>query len=114
MSVRVSAPDGQGLLDEIRKQIDHGQIETWARTEDAGFRHVTPDGQWADKAWLKPELNDNSLRFILRPRGKAVAREVFAVYQCRFIEMLIKHVPDKFKEARASSNPEGDDASIQG
>jgi hypothetical protein len=42
-----------------------------------------------------------------------VTREIFAVYHGRFIEMLIAHVPGYFTDARATPNPDNDEAALQ-
>ena len=115
MAVRAMTDDAQGLLDEVKKQIDEGDIETWAYDSDGDFSHTAFSGQWKGKAWLRPKVEKERLRLrIIKPENKKVAREVFAVYQGRFIEMLVKHVPDLFTDARATPNPDADEPSLEG
>ena len=105
--------DAQGMLDEINSQIELGDIETWACNNAGEFTHTASSGQWKNKAWLRPVVEDKRLRFrFLRPKDKTVSREVFAVYQGRFIEMLIAHVPGYFTDVRATPNPENDEAAL--
>ncbi len=111
MAVRAMSNDAEGLLKAIKKQIDAGHIDTWSYDSDGDFTH-TPE-QWKNQAWLRPTAEKERLRVrIIKPQNKALAREVFAVYQGRFIEMLVKHVPDLFTDARATPNPDTDEPSV--
>jgi hypothetical protein len=111
MAVRAISDDAQGLLKEIKKQIDAGHIDTWSYDSDGDFTHTPP--QWKNQAWLKPTVEKERLRLrIMKRKNKALAREVFAVYQGRFIEMLVKHVPDLFSDARATPKPATDEPSV--
>jgi hypothetical protein len=113
MAVRAITDDAQGLLDAIIWQIDSGLIETWAYNRAGAFTHTASSGQWKNKAWLMPVVEDKRLRFkFLKPKDKTVTREFFAVYQGRFIEMLIEHAPEHFTDVRATPNPEKDEAKL--
>jgi hypothetical protein len=112
MAVRAMTSDAQRLLDKIKEQIDEGHIDTWAYDGAGDFTH-TPD-QWKNKAWLRPQVEDDRLRLrILKPKKKGLPREVFAVYQGRYIEMLIKHAPNLFTDARATPNPDNDEPQLE-
>jgi hypothetical protein len=112
MAVRAMTDDAQGLLDEIKEQIDGGHIDTWVYDKDGDFTHTPP--QWKNKAWLKPKVEKERLRLrIIKQQNTALSREVFAVYQGRFIEILVKHVPDLFTDARATPNPDNDEPSVE-
>src|ERR1700722_13955868 len=114
MSVRAFTNDAAGLLARIKKLIDQGHIETWAYDKDGDFTHIPP--QWKNKAWLRPQVKSDVLRFvILNTEGILLTREIFAVYHGRFIEMLIAHVADRFSNACASPNPvSGDEPALEG
>ena len=112
MAARALTDDAQGLLDEIKEQIDQGHIDTWAYDKEGDFTHTPP--QWKDKAWLRPKVENDRLRLrIIKPKNEGLTREVFAVYHGRFIEMLIKHVPGDFTDARATPNPEKDEPALE-
>jgi hypothetical protein len=110
MAVRLFTADAKGLLAEIKKQIRNGEIQTWSVDSAGDFTHVTHDGQWKNKAWMRPtEYSDRLLLNIIRPKGGSISRPVYAVYHGRFIEMAIEHVFEMFSVARATpSADEGD------
>lgn len=114
MSVRASTNDAAGQLARIKRLIDQGHIDTWAYDKDGDFTHTPP--QWANKAWLRPQVKSDVLRFvIIKPEDTPLTREIFAVYHGRFIEMLIAHVADRVTNACASPNPvSGDEPALEG
>lgn len=109
MSVRALTSDAAGLLGKIKRLIDQGHVTTWQYDSDGDFTH-TPS-QWLNKGWLKPHKDSDRLRLNFVAPTSGASREVFAVYQGRFIEMLVKHVPDYFTDARATPNPDDNDSS---
>jgi hypothetical protein len=114
MAVRALTDDARGLLDAIKELIDEGHIATWAYDRNGDFTHTASGGQWKNKAWLRPVIHEDRLRFrFLKPKANEVTREIFAVYHGRFIEMLIAHVPGYFTDARATPNPDNDEAALQ-
>jgi hypothetical protein len=111
MAIRAFTDNGRSLLARIRGLIDQGHIDTWSYDKDGDFTHTPP--QFKNKAWLHPEVQNDRLRLrIIPPEGQPLTREVFAVYQGRFIEMLIAHVPDYFTQASAGANPVNDEPSL--
>ena len=111
MAVRLFTTDSEALLQEIKRQIRAGDIQTWSVDSEGDFTHVTHDGQWKNKAWMRPrKLDDRLLLNIIRPKGGSTARPVYAVYHGRFIEMAIEHVSDLFTAARAT--PDADDGDL--
>jgi hypothetical protein len=50
---------------------------------------------------------------VVKTEDIPLTREVSAIYNGRFIEMLISHVPDKFTSASASANPADDEPALQ-
>ena len=110
MAVRLFTTDPKKLLEEIKRQIKKGEIQTWSVNTKDEFTHTTHDGQWKNKAWMRPKICDDRLLLnIIRPRGGSIPRPVYAVYHGRFIEMAIEHVSKLFTGARATPDPvEGD------
>ena len=110
MSVRAYTEDAAGLLTRVKALIDGGHITTWSYDTDGDFTH-TP-AQWKNKAYLRPEEKSDCLRFRFVNIQTPLTREVFAVYQGRFIEMLVAHVPKRFTQAIATSNPATDEPTL--
>lgn len=105
MAARLYTTDAKALLAEIKKQISNREIETWSVDSEGDFTHVTHDGQWKNKAWMRPTCYSDRLQLnIIRPKGGSVSRPVYAVYHGRFIEMAIEHVSKMFSVARATPN----------
>ena len=106
MSIRAFTDDSTALLARIKRLIDQGQITTWKYDPEGDFTHTTSSGQWANKAWLRPEVHSDKLRLvILKPKGMPLTREVYAVYHGRFIEMLLNHFDSEFTEVTATALP---------
>jgi hypothetical protein len=110
MAIRLFTTNSKGLLEEIKRQIKAGEIQTWSVDSEGDFTHVTHDGQWKNKAWMRPRLySDRLLLNIIRPQSGSISRPVFAIYQGRFIEMALEHVADRFTDARATPNADAGD-----
>lgn len=108
MAIQFFTSNPSGLLAAFKKAIDQGHIVTWSYDSVSDFTH-TPS-QWVNKAWLRPNLLSDRLQFnIVRPEGKTVSWEVFAVYQGRFIESMTLHLHDSFSLATATSRPTTED-----
>jgi len=106
MSIRAFTDDAAGLLAGIKKLIDQNHITTWRYDNDGDFTHTASSGQWNGKAWLRPQVKSDMLRFvILNTEGIPLTREIFAIFHGRFIEMLMAHMSNKFTRASASPNP---------
>jgi hypothetical protein len=111
MSVRVFSDDSASLLTRIKTLIDEGHITTWEYDRDGDFTH-SPN-QWRGRAYLRPEVQEDKLRLtIIRTQGEPLTREVFSVYQGRFIEMLSAHVYKRFTSAVASPSPVQGEAAL--
>jgi hypothetical protein len=90
--VRVYAEDGEQLLNNIKSAIANGDITTWEATSQGSFTHTASSGQWKNKAWFRPTIDDKGIVFnIIRPKGGKVSKEVYAVYHGRLSEMLLAH-----------------------
>jgi hypothetical protein len=90
--IRVFASNPQELLTAIGKAIADGEIATWQATSQGSFTHTAASGQWKNKEWFRPSVDDKGIVFnIIRPKGGNVSKEVYAVYHGRFSEMLLAH-----------------------
>ncbi len=100
MSVIINTAAPEALLKKIKKAIDDRIVETWEYDKDGDFTH-TPT-QRKNKAWLRPSVQSNVLRFeLLPPQNTTPTKEVIGVYHGRFIEMLIAHFGNDFTRASA-------------
>jgi hypothetical protein len=102
MALIIKTTNPSALLVLIKQQIDNKKIETWAYDSDGDFTH-TPD-QWKLKAWFKPVIYKEELRFgILGPKNIELSTVIYGVYHGRFIEMLLSHFDKNFSDAIATS-----------
>lgn len=89
------------LLASLKLAICESHITTWA--EINGYFTHTPY-QWARKAWFRPSIQGNELRFaIIRPQGGVINREVYAVYHGRFVETMLAHFDYQFNSGYATA-----------
>jgi hypothetical protein len=102
MAVIVKTDAPSSLLKAIRKAIDDKKVETWSYDSDGDFTH-TP-AQWLRKAWLRPKVYTNELRFgILGQANTKLSKTIYGVYHGRFIEMLLDHFDNDFTLANATA-----------
>ena len=100
-------PSPHKLLASFKEAIAKGHIATWSDI-NGDFTH-TPT-QWARKAWLRPTVVGNELRFaIIRPQSSNISTEVYAVYHGRFIETMLAHFDNQFTQGHASAMPVASD-----
>jgi hypothetical protein len=102
MSLSIKTTDPAGLLKDIKAAIDKKTVETWVYDSDGDFTH-TPQ-QWFKKAYLRPKTAVGELRFgVVGIQGVKLSKELYGVYQGRFIEMLTIHFDSKFTLASATA-----------
>lgn len=102
MAIIVQTNNPTGLLASIKKAIDNKEVETWSYDNDGDFTH-TPE-QWHKKAWLRPRIYPNELRFgILGPKDVKLSKTIYGVYHGRFIEMLLSHFDNSFITVSATA-----------
>lgn len=102
MAIIITNAKPQALLDKIYKAIDDKKIVTWSYDDDKDLTHDVT--QWKNKAWFRPKVYPNELRFgILGQKEAKLSTEVYAVYHGRFIEMLLAHFDSDFGHAIATS-----------
>ncbi|MCX6168663.1 MAG: hypothetical protein NTX65_04965 [Ignavibacteriales bacterium] len=95
MALLISTSTPENLLKLIKKTIDDKAVDTWTYDKDGDFTHTPP--QWKNKAWLRPSIQSNILKFIIvSPENVILTKEVIGVYHGRFIEMLLVHFDEKF------------------
>ena len=98
------------LLARIKQLIDNGSIKTWAYDSDGDFTH-TPT-QWNKKAWLRPVITTTGLQLTFIAPSSGGSREVYAVYQGRFQEMMIVHFFKSFTTSSCTPEPVGRDSAV--
>jgi hypothetical protein len=104
MAIYLMTADAAKLLADFKNKIRQGHIVTWSCDTDGDFTH-TPQ-QWAQKAWLRPQLLPDRLRLaILKPTGSNVTWPIYGVFHGRFIESMIEHCNALFTSAQATPNP---------
>jgi hypothetical protein len=104
MAVRVFCDSPKSLLESIKRAIREGSVETWALDIDGDLTH-SPE-QWKDKAWFRPVIEDDQIRFnILGQKNVAMSKTIYGVYHGRFIEMLLAHFDTQFSRATATALP---------
>jgi hypothetical protein len=110
MAIQFETTTPKKLLAAYKKAIDDGHVTTWAYDEDGDFTHTAD--QWNKKAWLRPKVVEGTaLAFnIIKPKEATLSSAIYAIYHGRFIETMLRHCDGLFSSARASSMPEGDDA----
>jgi hypothetical protein len=92
----------QALLNDFKKKIDQGHVTTWSYDKDGDFTH-TPD-QWAYKAWMRPSIDVNGLRFNFVSNVKQVTtKALYGVYHGRLAESVVTHCDDLFTEVSATA-----------
>lgn len=111
MSINLDTSDPSKLLTEFKAAIAAKKIVTWSVDSDGDFIH-TPE-QWKNLGWLRPHIRQGSLvmTFIGRQTPPST-REVFAVYQGRFIESMIVHCSKLFNKATATADPTAEDSKV--
>jgi hypothetical protein len=119
MSISFVTSDPKKLLAAVVQAIDNhaankpGQrIDTWRyvlHQQHYFFTHTSRN--WADKAWLRADIEDGKLTFYVRQvQDVPLTRDTYAYYVGHLAETLIRHFPSLFIVARSTPNPNGDDA----
>ncbi|MCH8012003.1 MAG: hypothetical protein IIA61_08670 [Candidatus Marinimicrobia bacterium] len=102
MAIIVKTQNPSGLLSKIKKAINDKSIDTWSYDSDGDFTHK-PE-QWKNKAWLRPKVYSNELRFgILGQKDTELTKYLYGVYHGRFIEMLLNHFDSDFNQVQATA-----------
>lgn len=107
MAVIVMTTKPRGFVASICHVIDEGHIDTWTYENHEDKIYFTHSAQqWNRRAYLRPNEGRGLVTFnVIKPKSKPVSRFVFAIYEGRFIEMLVAHFPTSFTLAAATPNP---------
>ena len=90
MAIFVKTTNPQELVNNIKKQIEDGKIDTWLCDKEGDFTHNTE--QWRYHAWLRPVVESDRVVFgILGRKVKNVSVLDYAIFHGRFVEMLLNH-----------------------
>ena len=102
MAIIIKTDDPRALLDAIKRAIDRDDVIAWEYDESDDFTHASD--QYGDKAWLRPKLYDNELRFGILGRNESPLSDIeYGVFHGRFIEMLLTHFDKRFTTALATA-----------
>ena len=102
MAIIVNTASPSDLLKKIKKTIDDGKVRSWSYDKDGDSTHDSE--QWKNKAWLRPKVYNGELRFgILKQKDVDLAKQVYGLYNGRFIDMLLTHFDDCFMTALATA-----------
>ena len=108
--VTISTTTPVNLLAAIKKAIDNGSIKTWSYDNDGDFTHTPP--QWNKKAWLRPTVTSAGLQLKFLAPTTGAPREVFAVYQGRFQEMMMSHFWKSYSLSSCTPEPTAVDSAV--
>lgn len=113
MSIYVKTSNPRGLLQDIKKEIDSGAIDTWSYDWDGDFTH-TPE-QWKYRAWLRPVFEGDRLKFsFIWSKNYRTTKMLYAIYHWRYIEMLLAHFDKIIQDATATAMPTASDQISKG
>lgn len=105
MAIHFRTGTPKKLLAAFKKAIDEGKVVTWSYDPDGDFTHTAQ--QWKGLAWLRPRIKEGEdlIVTIVKPQNSKISSEVYAIYHGRFIESMLVHCDDLFKEAAATAYP---------
>jgi hypothetical protein len=108
MAIIVKTENPEGLLYEIKRLIDEKVVGLWSYDTSGDFSH-TPD-KWINRAWLRPEVGDEELKFgILGTKDAPMTASLYSAYHGYFIEMLLTHLDKYFITAAATAKKSAPD-----
>ena len=121
MSISFRSADPDQLLKSLNRAIDNHQqgrsgdrIDTWRYVQHQGHYFYTHTSQnWRDKAWLRADLQQGQLVFVVRPvQNVGLTRDVYAYYVGHLAETFIRHFSRQWSTAQTTSDPSSDDANF--
>ena len=109
MALRFETSTPKKLLASFKEAIEDGRISTWSCDSQGDFTHIPP--QWKGLAWLRPKIIEKKMLIlsIIRPKGKNISSEIYAVYHGRFMESMLAHCDSIFSTGVATALPAEDD-----
>lgn len=91
MAIIIKTNNPNWILEQIHLRIDDSVIDTWSYDDDGDFTHI---GQWANKAWFSPVIEEDELIFsIIGRKDVKMTLMEYSVYHGRFVEMLLNQFP---------------------
>lgn len=108
--VTIATSSPTELLARIKRVIDNGSVKTWAYDRDGDFTHSAP--QWNMKAWLRPRITTYGIELSFIAPTSGASREVFAVYQGRFQEMMMAHFWQSYTQSSCTPAPTASDTAV--
>lgn len=89
--LRIQTNNPHQLIERINHAISEGKNSSWGVDKDGDyFITIT---EWKGKAWMRPKFSDTEpqiLRFgILEPKSEKLTKATYAIFHCRFAEMLL-------------------------
>lgn len=107
MALIVNTPQPEALLNHIEQAIDARDIRTWSYDSAEDFT-MTAD-KWRDRAWMRPELLPEALKFrFVGNKNIVTSKTLYAVFHGRLTEMLLTRFDDQFTGINATAMPVGD------
>lgn len=100
MAMKIFCSNPVGLRAAIKKAIEQKKIRTWACNSKFEFDHTPPD--WTGKAKLRVEVANSGTYLYCSARYPDGATafgndHAYAVFQGRFVEMLMQHFRSDFE-----------------
>jgi hypothetical protein len=96
------------LLASFKDAIDEEIITDWTYDQDGDFTHTSR--LLINKAWLHPEVGEDSLSFFtLPPKNGTISHELYATYHSSFMESMMRHCHTGFSEGTATAQPASKD-----
>ncbi|HRF09432.1 MAG TPA: hypothetical protein PL193_12440 [Xanthobacteraceae bacterium] len=108
MAIRLFCKEPKVLDKKIKAAFDDGVFSDWKLDSDGDFTFVSEE--WENTAWMRPKVLEDRIVFnILGAKSKSMTREVYAVYHCRFVEMLLSHFDTDFIRVTVTALPDKGD-----
>ena len=95
MALVVETDEPDEVMKRIYADIENNRIDTWT-VNAAGYFTAVPK-QWYNRAWMRKSnlMKERYLCFgIIEVRRGTMTQELYAVYHCRFAEMILAHCGD--------------------
>ena len=95
MALVVETDNPDEVMKRIYGDIKNNRIDTWT-VNAAGYFSAVPK-QWYNKAWMRKcnLIKERYLCFgIIEVQRGTMTQELYAIYHCRFAEMILAHCGD--------------------
>lgn len=95
MALVIETDNPDAVMKRIYDDIKNNRIDTWAMNA-TGYFTATPK-QWCNRAWMRKSnlIKEKYLCFgIIEVQRGTMTQELYAIYHCRFAEMILAHCAD--------------------